>query len=58
MNIKLYEDKELKLLGDMYSPTVDIQVATEPFSYENLLMRNNAKARVVHREKISDNPLN
>lgn len=52
MNIKLYEDKETTLLADLYSPQVQVEPETEVFEYENLLMRNVAKAKVSHRKRI------
>jgi len=55
MNIKMYEDEEIRLLSDMYSPQVEITPETECFSYENLLMRNVAKAKINFRKRIADN---
>lgn len=52
MNIKMYEDKSYHLLNDLYSPTVNIKAVSEELKYENLLMRNQAKAKVSHRQKI------
>lgn len=54
MEIRMYEDNELKLLSDMYSPHLEIIPDTESFTYENLLMRNLAKAKISHRRRISD----
>ncbi len=53
MNIKMYEDKEVTLLCDLYSPQVDVEPETELFEYENLLVRNVAKAKVSHRKRIN-----
>lgn len=52
MNIKMYEDKSYHLLKDIYSPTANIKAITEEISYENLIMRNSAKAKLSHRHKI------
>ncbi len=54
MNIKMYQDNEVKILSDMYSPQVDIQPEKRLFKYENLLIRNSAKAKINHRKRISD----
>ena len=52
MNIKLYEDKEYHLLNDIYSPSVDVKPVTEKIAYENLIMRNSAKAKISNRHRI------
>lgn len=54
MNIKLYEDKSYHLLCDMYSPSVDIEAVKGELSYENLVMRNMAKAKINHRQKLGN----
>ncbi len=53
MSIKMYEDKEVTILSDLYSPQVECEPETEMFEYENLLMRNVAKAKVSHRKRIN-----
>lgn len=53
MNIKMYEDKDIRMLSDMYSPQVEIQPETENFTYENLLMRNCAKAKISFRKRVN-----
>ncbi|MGN0435276.1 MAG: SPOCS domain-containing protein, partial [Wujia sp.] len=53
MNIKMYEDMEFRLLSDMYSPQAEIRPDTVELCYENLVMRNSAKAKVNHRHKVS-----
>lgn len=53
MNIKMYADQDVKLLSDLYSPQVEIIPETEDFTYENLLMRNCAKAKINHRKRIA-----
>lgn len=54
MNIKLYEDKEYHMLNDIYSPSADIQPITEKVCYENLIMRNSAKSKINHRQKLGN----
>lgn len=53
MSIKLYEDKEYKLLSDIYSPSVDVLPMTEEICYENLIMRNSAKAKINYKHRMS-----
>lgn len=53
MNIKMYEDQDVRLLSDLYSPQAEITPETENFAYENLLMRNCAKAKINHRKRIA-----
>lgn len=51
IDMKVYEDIELTLITDMYSPSAQIEMKTEQFDYENLLIRNNAKTKIVHKEQ-------
>lgn len=52
MNIKLYEDCTCKLLADVYSPNAELIPQYEILDYENLLLRNAAKAKVTARKQI------
>ena len=52
VEIKVYEDVETDLLRDMYSYSAQVDPVRRKFSYENLLMRNNAKTRVVRKERL------
>lgn len=54
MNIKMYEDKSIKLLTDLYSPQLETHPVTEEMRYENLVMRNLAKAKITHRKLVDD----
>ncbi len=51
-DMKVYEDMELGIIGDMFSPSANIETKRERFPYENLLIKNNAKTKVVHKEHI------
>ncbi len=55
LEIRIYQEEELELLGDMFSTTACIDVETENFDYESLLTRNNAKTRIVERLKRKEN---
>ena len=50
--IEEYEDVEADLLKDMFSYSAQVDPVRSRFSYENLLMRNNAKTRVVKKERL------
>lgn len=55
LEIRIYQEEELDLLGDMFSTTACIDVETETFDYESLLTRNNAKTRIVERLQRKEN---
>lgn len=55
MDIHIYQEEELELLGDMFSTSACIHVETDDFEYESLLARNNAKTRIVERVRRNDN---
>lgn len=52
IDMKVYEDIELMIVGDMFSPSANIETEREQFPYENLLIRNNAKTKVAYKEKM------
>ena len=52
VDIKVYEDVEADLLKDMFSYSAQVEPVRSSFSYENLLMRNNAKTRVTRKERL------
>lgn len=52
VDIKVYEDVETNLMKDMFSYSAQIEPVRSQLGYENLLMRNNAKTRVVKKERI------
>lgn len=52
VDMKVYEDMELMIVGDMFSPSANIETEREQFPYENLLIRNNAKTKAAYKEKI------
>ncbi|WFR57384.1 DUF3794 domain-containing protein [Anaerocolumna sp. AGMB13025] len=55
MGIKMYEEEELELLNDVYSPAKDLVPVLKDAHYENLLVKNNSKVRVNDRVKITGN---
>lgn len=52
IDMKVYEDMELNVLADMYSPSAEIELDRQELCYENLLLKNNAKTKTSAREKI------
>lgn len=52
VDIRVYEDIETDIMRDMFSPSATIEPVRTHFCYENLLMRNNAKTRIVRKERI------
>ena len=55
LEIRIYQEEEMQLLGDMFSTTACIDTETETFDYDSLLTRNNAKTRIVERLKRKEN---
>lgn len=53
VNIKVYEETQIEVLKDLYSPSVDIEPVFKEATYENLVMRNSNKARITDRLKIA-----
>ena len=54
LDINIYEDKEYKVLSDMYSPTVDIDITRVSYPNNSLIVKNNAKDRVQERVVIEN----
>lgn len=55
MAIKLYEEEELELLRDVYSPFKEVRPITKNAYYERLLVKNNSKLRVNDRILLTEN---
>lgn len=49
MDIKIYKEEDLDILSDIYSPVQEITPVRQTAGYENLLVKNNTKARVTDR---------
>jgi hypothetical protein len=54
LDIKIYEDEQVTLLADIYSPNAECEVVQTPFAYARLLQKNNAKTRVTQKMKLKD----
>lgn len=46
LDVKAYEEDNIDILHDVYSTTKDIVPTVEECEYENILMKNNSKARI------------
>lgn len=55
LDVRIYQEEEVTLLGDMFSTTSNIQSETEDMEYESLLVHNNAQARIVERIRRQEN---
>lgn len=53
MGIKVYEEEQLELLNDIYSPVKELVPVLKDAHYEELLVKNNSKVRVSDRIKIT-----
>jgi FOG: LysM repeat len=49
LDIKIYGEEELEILSDIYSVAKEVTPTFQDAFYENLLMKNNSKLRVVDR---------
>lgn len=54
MCIKLYQDNEICLIADLYSPQAEITPEIETIPYENMLLHNLAKAKINERRHRKD----
>ncbi|SHO52962.1 DUF3794 and LysM peptidoglycan-binding domain-containing protein [Anaerocolumna xylanovorans] len=53
MAIKMYEEEDLELLSDVYSPYKDLVPVMKEAHYESLLVKNNSKVRANDRIRIA-----
>lgn len=54
LGIKMYEEEELELLSDVYSPSKELTPIVKNAHYENLLMKNNSKIRINDKVRTAD----
>lgn len=54
LSIKIYDETQMQILQDIYSPIRNLTPVYKEAQYENLLMRNSNKARVTERIHIED----
>lgn len=55
LGIKMYDEEELELLSDAYSPVKELTPVMKDAHYENLLIKNNSKVRVSDMVKVTSN---
>ena len=56
LEIKIYEEQELSLLLDVYTPAKELKAVCENVTLENILIKNFSKCRVGERLKTKENP--
>lgn len=49
LDVKIYEEGSMNFLWDVYAPTTSLDVERNKFSYEHLIIKNNAKTRIAQR---------
>lgn len=54
VSIKVYEETQMQILQDIYSPMRELTPMYKEAKYENLLMRNSNRARISERIKLND----
>lgn len=58
LNIKAYEEKQLSIIDDMYSPIEKIEIEKNVAHLHKLLIKNNSKCRINQRLKVgADNQI-
>ncbi|BCN28808.1 DUF3794 and LysM peptidoglycan-binding domain-containing protein [Anaeromicropila herbilytica] len=55
LDIKAYEEEQLEILSDVYSTQKELTPTVRDAFYENLVVKNNSKARVSDRIKLDNN---
>ena len=55
LDLKAYEDEELEILYDVYSTSKELIPTMREAYYEDLLMKNNSKVKVVDQIKVGSN---
>ena len=56
LDIRGYDEKQISIIDDIYSPIKNIELDTKPAKLQKLLVRNNSKCRINQRLKV--NPSN
>ncbi len=54
VSIKIYEETQMQILQDLYSPLRELTPIYKEAKYENLLMRNSNRARISERIRLND----
>ena len=55
LDIKVYQEDEVEAISDVYSPKMECVPTYRDAVYENLLVKNSSKARVVDRVQVDEN---
>ncbi|TCT13952.1 LysM domain-containing protein [Natranaerovirga pectinivora] len=54
LDIKIYEQEDVNVLRDIYSPSKDVVIKTKPVTYENILLKNQTQCKVSEKIGIKD----
>ena len=49
---RVYEDRDINILEDMFSGTANIEPVREEFRYETLRVKNNARTKITRKERL------
>lgn len=49
---RVYEDRDINILEDMFSGTANIEPVREEFQYETLRVKNNARTKIARKERL------
>lgn len=52
LDIKLYQEQEAELLGDIYSNSAQIELTTEPVTFDTLLAKNICRCRISEKVRL------
>lgn len=55
LDVKAYEEESLDLLSDLYSTTRDLRPTYQETNFENIVTKNNSKARILDHVMIDSN---
>lgn len=55
LDLKAYEDEEIDILSDVYSTSKELIPVVRDAYYENLVMKNNSKVKVVDQVRVAGN---
>lgn len=51
LDIKVYDQDEVDILKDIYTPTKELEIKTTPINYENIMLKNQTQCKI--NEKIA-----
>lgn len=55
LNIKIYNQEEINILKDIYTPSREVIINRKPITYENILMKNQTQCKVSEKVEVHKN---